>query len=404
MSEGCVSVMFVQLKSPPPRSVAPRRLPPRSRGVQDAETHAWIAASIQRGHREDVDRAKAFARFDGQASFAFHGCASMVEYGKRMGVGAGRTLEYVAVGRVLAIYPHVEALLLDGSMCISTVAILAPLFTEPDLRPRDESGAPLPYDALLAWARLRTDNELRRYVLRRREEARVGSATMPRTIHFSSRGAADLERTQTLLSRKARRVVGASEAVQKTVRSWLERHDPLEAKPGTRRLPPMPPRDDGGRHPRSIPAEVRHALMAKYGDSCAIEHCEHKIWLENAHHLAHALGGGNEIADQDRICTGHHAMKDHGEILWIVDASYPGGGYYRTLEGAILRLKAPRAYAPGTGPPSVVGEHTPPLVASRRDGYRRIACRPWAEAAARGRRAPPRRTAAGVITCPQRPS
>jgi hypothetical protein len=321
--------------------VRPKSSPPRFQARRDAETHAALVASGRRGRQEDVRRARWFARFAANRSYTFHGCASIGEYGRRIGFGWSRTRDYVAAGRVIERYPAAEALLLDGVLAISTLASLAPFFTEAALRPIDEKGQPKPFDDLLTWARERPDREIRREVHRCREEARVGQQTVPRTLHFSSQGSSDLDRAQTLLARRKRRTVSQSEAVQDTLREFVSRHDPLEQKAGTRRAPPMPARDDGGRHPRSVPAEVRRALMAKHGDRCAIALCDHRVWLENSHHHPHALGGGNEIADQDRLCARHHAMKDHGEITWVPDASYPGGGYYRTREGKILRIAVP---------------------------------------------------------------
>ena len=265
----------------------------------------------------------------------------MVEYGRLHGFGAGRTLEYVAAGRVIAVCPEAADLVLEGSVCTSILAALEPLFTNAKLRPRDEAGEALPFGQILAWGRTRPEREIRSEVHRRREEVRVGAQTVARTVHLSSHGVADLERTQALLARSKNRVVTQSEAVEHTLRDFVARTDPLETKPGTRRAPAMPARQDGTRHPRYVPAEVRRALMQAHGDTCAIEGCDHRIWLQNAHKHPHALGGGNERPDQVRICDGHHAMWDHGEMNWVADEADPNGGYFRTQGGRILRLRRP---------------------------------------------------------------
>ena len=318
------------------------------------------------GRCEDVRRAKAFAQVDAAQAFVFHGCASIGEYGRRIGYGSQQAREYAAAGRVLAVCPAAEGMLLDGSLSVSTLAIVAPLLLEEDLGLRDEQGAPLGHEAILAWALTRSDPQLRRTVHRRREEVRTDAPTVARTVYLSSRGVEDLERTQTLVSRKEDRLVSVTEAVEHALRSYVEQHDLLEKKARARRSAPMRLRDDGRRNSRYVPAEVRRELMARHNDVCAIEFCEHRIWLENAHHVAHAAGGGNEVADQDRLCSPHHRMKDHGEIIWIPDAGGSGRGHYRTREGDTLRLKPPA----GRDPSGEVRERAPSLRASRRQDPR----------------------------------
>jgi hypothetical protein len=53
-------------------------------------------------------------------------------------------------------------------------------------------------------------------------------------------------------------------------------------------------------------------------------------------------------------------MKDHGQITWVPDAAYRGGGYYRGSGGRILRLKAPRTNPKETGPPPSTSAGTDP--------------------------------------------
>jgi hypothetical protein len=331
--------------------------------------HEALVRSGRVGRREDVVRARGFAQVDASHHYVFHGCAGIGEYGIRIGFGSRQAREYAAAGRVLECCPGAEAMLLDGSMCVSTLAIIEPLFTDPALRPRDERGESTPNEAILAWARVRPDRDLRRYVHRRREEARVGGQTVARTLHLSSRGADDLDRTQVLVSRTERRAVSLSEAAERAFRHFVEKQDLLEKRPRRRRMAPMHARPDGSRLSRAVANEVRRALMAKHGDACAIRHCENRIWLENAHHVPHARGGGNELPDQDRLCTLHHRMKDHGEIRWVPDATWPGGGRYETAEGVALPLKPVESNgeaSKGPGPPDRVRERGPPLVPSRR--------------------------------------
>jgi len=364
-----------------------RRTPPIATVVIEKAAHEALVESAVQGRKIDALRAKAFAKVDGSNHFVSLNCVSVGEYGLRIGYGSRQAREYAAAGRVMNLCPLAEEMLLEGQVCVSTLAILEPFFVDPELRPLDEEGEPdspqpMSFEAILEWARLLPDFELRKTVNRRKAEVRTDAPIHTRTLHFTNRGAEDLDRTQVLLTRSKKGSVTQSEAAEKALRYFVEKHDLLEKTPGKRRLPLMPPRTDGSKNPRSVPAEVRRALMAEHGDVCAIEFCEHRIWLENAHHLAHALGGGNELADQDHICTGHHGMKDSGQIVWVPDSREPGGGYYRSREGAILHLKppvAPRATpreppreslggSSGGDPPDRVQEGSLPLIASR--GYR----------------------------------
>ena len=219
----------------------------------------------------------------------------------------------------------------------------------------------------MSWARLTSDRRLRLAIHKRREEARVGALVAKRTLFLSSQGAKDLDRTQVLVSRSEGRSVSQSEAAEHALRRFLKRADLLEGEPGQRRAGAMPPRHDGSKHPRAVPAEVRRALMAEHGDVCAIGLCENEIWLENAHHVPHALGGGNEFADQDRLCSRHHKMKDHGEITWVPAEAGGRSGHYRTREGLILGLKpiAGPGEDPPEKPPDRVQERAPTVRASR---------------------------------------
>jgi hypothetical protein len=324
----------------------------------------------------EVERARNFAKFDRNHSYVFHGAASMVEYARRHGYGSRQTRDYVAAGRVFEVFPEAVDHVLDGSMLISTLAALAPLILEPDLVLLDKAGLPMTHEELVRWARVETDREIFRTVRRLREEVRVGGGATSRTLYLSAQGVEDLERARTLLARRMSRAVSDSEATEHTLRDWVSRNDDLETRGRERRTAAMPERGDGTRNTRYVPAEVRRALMGLHGDRCAIQGCPHQIWLQNAHKTPHALGGGNELRDQIRLCIVHHTMWDHGELRWIEDAAWPCGGYFETPEGRILRLKRPRAEAPrveGPRPPESAEATGPPTggdpPSGRRDAH-----------------------------------
>ncbi|MDA1193633.1 MAG: hypothetical protein O2894_00450, partial [Planctomycetota bacterium] len=312
------------------------------------------AATEARG--VDLERARDFAAAEAARHHLFYGCANITQYGRLVGFDGRRAREYAAAGRVIERHSPAAQALLSGVIGIEALAALEPLFTQADLRLLDEEGKQLDDAATLAWAAVRPEREIRDAVMRRKEEVRAQAVIVSRTLHLTRQGARDLERTRVLVSRSERRPLSMSEAAACAFREFVARHDSLERSAGSRRLPAMPRRADGQRHPRAIPAEVKRQLMRTYGDVCAIEGCDHDIWLENAHHVPHALGGGNELEDQQRICAVHHRMKDHGELRWVpLGGPDTSQGHYLTPEGRIVRLR----------PADGVRERAPPLAVSR---------------------------------------
>ena len=347
-----VSLLFVSLNNSSPHVPADR----------DDEAHGILVESAQRGRVEEVCRAKAFARIDGIKHYGHLGCVGIGEYGRRIGYSARHAREYAAAGRVLRLFPAAEEALLLGAVSITRLAVMEPFYVEPELRPVDAGAEPKDDEALFQWAKALPERRLRQIVHQRREELRIGSRPAVRILHLNQQGAEDLDRTQVLASRTADRNLSHSEAAEHAFRFYVEKKDVLEKAAGKRRLPGMPPRTDGSRNPRGLAAEVTRTLMEKHGDVCAIEFCQNRIFLENSHHTPHALGGGNEVEDQERICSPHHGMEDNGRIRWVADKSEPGGGHYVTREGKILRLKPvvkPIAKPPGPDAPSEAPNDVP---------------------------------------------
>ena len=340
-----------------------RTAAPRQQATREDAAQGVVIRTRRIGRKIDVRRAQAFARIDASNHFVFEGCASIAEYGLRFGYSSQEARQYAAAGRVIELCPLAEQLVLDGSMSYVTLAIIEPLFTDPELRLPDDHGNPMTDERILEWAALRPDRDLRATVRERREETRIGQKPNRRTLYLSKQGADDLDRTQVLCCRKEGRMVTGSEAAERAFREFVKNHDLMEQTPRKRRTPVTSLRTDGGKNPRYVAAEVRRALMKRYGDVCCIDKCENRIWLENAHQTPHSHGAGNECDDQDRLCVMHHRMKDSGELVWVHDPNEPAGGYYKTPEGRVVRLKPLPPRPPG-GFPDAVRERAPPLIAS----------------------------------------
>jgi hypothetical protein len=260
--------------------------------------------SLRRPRRSmDLRLARAFARIDDSRHFLIEGCASLGEWGERMGYSASESRIYARAGRVLAHYPWVGGRVLLGRLSLEAVAVLERVL-------RDESLA-RPEDDRIGWAEQETVHALRNRVKRRLEEARTGSPTVEVTVHLSPDAKSDLDRSRELLGGSERRLLTESETVERLAGYYLDREDPVRRAPGTRRAG-----DTAGHPGRHVPEEVRREIRARASRSgilqCEAPGCDETHGLQFAHLESHCDDGSREVENLVLFCKKHHDLFDAG--------------------------------------------------------------------------------------------
>jgi len=299
-------------------------------------------ATMRRGA---LEAAKAILEVDRDAHFLYEGCASIGEFGERHGASAGEARRLVSMGRALDVCPDLESRVKDGRVALEGAALLGRVLGDPTLmRPGDD---------WLRWAETESARDLRRRVDRRVEDARLSpTPSVGLTVFVSPKGLDDFGRARAIASRKAERTLTEGEAFETVVGHYLDSFDPDRRGTASRRLPhtsTVP-----GRY---VPADVQRVLRARDGDRCALPFCDHAIFLENAHVVAHAKEGDREADNLLRLCAKHHRMLDEGKIRVTGPADAP---QFSDAEGRPLDRR-------GQLPPGS-GERPGPRSPSKRSG------------------------------------
>ena len=282
----------------------------------DRDAHAKDVAALERLRariRRLEDRAgMRFSRIRGKGSFLFEGCASFGEFAEKHGFCAGEASILANAAEAAASSRELRTDLMQGRTCPEKLASVQRVLREPGLVKPDED-----------WARLArelTFPELKSQVNKRLAERATGGPVLPLKAWLSPTGAELFVRCRELTVRQERRALTEGETIEIVCRDYVLRHDPVEAakralaagrvadasKPAVRGRPGQPR--------RAMPAAERHALVLRDGDRCAIEKCDEKAFVENAHRVPHRSGGPAVAANEDRVCRRHHRAMDAGDL------------------------------------------------------------------------------------------
>ncbi len=301
--------------------------------------------------------ARDLARVDADAHFVFSGCASVVEYARKLGFSTPEARMLTNLGKTLIAAPEAEARVRSGEVSVEAAALIGRVLAHPELRRAGD-------DWLTAAA---TDplRVLRRRIRERFELHAQGELGVEEVSVFVTASVKDdFDRAREVASQKAGKPLTDGQTFTRVVGFYLQKNDPLRQKGGTRRL------GDTGAMPRSryIPAEVRRAVRDRSGGACEVPSCDRKIGLQFAHRTPHRHGGGREVDDIGSLCTRHHVLYDAGRIPWPIAPAERGAA---TDEED---LKHARANGGG-----VVRERAPPYRGSRREPANplRTRARPW---------------------------
>jgi hypothetical protein len=240
--------------------------------------------------------ARALAAIERTGIHHDQGSSSIGEFGERNCMSAHQARALLDVGRALDALPGLLDDVLSGAIPLGSAAILGEITRccEALRVERDWYGL----------ARDMSANELRRLYMRRRAEMRAGEPVEEVAAYVTHRVHDDLHRARDLVSRRMHEVVTMGEALGVVAGEWLDDHDPLRGKEGTRRLPDTSTIPD----PRFVPAEVDREVRRRNDDRCIVPFCDNRIWVEMSHRIAHAVGGSREARNIDQICDGHHDL------------------------------------------------------------------------------------------------
>ena len=272
---------------------------------------AVLTRDLERLRRLQLRVGRRLSRVRSKGSFLFDGAASFGEFAEKRGLCAGEA-SILASAAEAAGSPELREDLLEGRTCPEKLATVQRVLREPGLvRPDDD------------WSRLARDltaPELKLKVNQRLAERATGGPVLPLKAWLSPTGAELFVRCRELTVRQERRPLTEGETIEIVCREYVDRHDPVEAAKralaagrvadATRSVE----RGRPGQPRRATPAAERHALVLRDGDCCAVEGCDERTFLENAHRVPHRSGGPAVAANEDRVCRRHHRAMDAGDL------------------------------------------------------------------------------------------
>ena len=272
--------------------------------------HRFEAAAKARRHA-DLECARVLALLDEHQAWRSVGCASPGELGERCSLSAPETRALLDLGRAMKITPLLETQVLEGRITVAAAASVAPVLADPGLlRPEDD---------WIGWAETEPTRTVRRRVRRRIEEVRQGgTSVVPVSLFVRGRCRDDFDRARAIASQKASRALTPGETFETVVDHYLDTFDVDRVEPGARRAPPTAM--IGSRY---VPMAVRREIYERQGRTCAVPLCEHTMFLELAHLVAHASGGDREADNLVLLCSLHHRFLDGGTIRMEGTASKP---------------------------------------------------------------------------------
>jgi hypothetical protein len=262
-----------------------------------------------------------------------------------LGLSSMEGRELASIAEAAEVKPEVLSKVAAAEISIQKAATVAEVIKNPVLQ--------RPGEDLLSLAASKPARDLRNLVQKRKEEARLPDPPVAKTFWVSRGGLDDFRRCHDLLNGKARRVLSEGEAFESLCDDFLERHDrERKAKRALARGKvadgngKSKAKDPGGRasgagakgRTRFTPAAEKHALILKGGDRCAVEGCENRSFLQDAHEVPFRFGGSNGVRNKRRLCRHHHGLWDRrlmrlsgppGRRVWVT----PRGEFLGHLRG-----------------------------------------------------------------------
>ena len=279
-----------------------------------AEAHALaerFAEAVRDRRDAELRCAAVLAELEQRQGLSWLACASVGELGERSGLAAEEARGLCDLGKALPQSPLLEQKVRDGQIPVRTACCVSRVLANPALL-RDE-------DDWIGWALAEPVRRVERRVRRRLEEARAGDEpVVPLQLYVRARARDQFQRAREVASQKAARALTTGETFETVVDHYLDSFDVDRVAPGERRVEHTT--HVAGRY---IPMAVRREIYERQGHACAVPFCEHTLFLEHAHIVAHASGGSREADNLVLLCSLHHLFLDTGYLRLAGTAAKP---------------------------------------------------------------------------------
>ncbi len=283
-------------------------------GDERPEVHARLVARQPEWLERDLQRARDFDEIRISGHYRLTTCATVTEYGERLGYDARQVRRWSNVGLSLRCEPDLEPRIRDGRLSLEKAEILAPIYRVSD---RQWEG-----DDWLTLAGICSPRDLRRHVQRRIEEVAHGKTCQSRTITAPDDVWNDFARARDVGSSLAGRPLTQGETLGTALREFLDRKDPArKAERAANRRAPAPSRKpskaSGGsqsRRSRKPPADIEHLVWLRSGGECEFPGCRCRRGLQIAHIQPFASGGPHDVRNLLLLCRAHHTLFDAGKL------------------------------------------------------------------------------------------
>jgi hypothetical protein len=262
----------------------------------------------------EVHLARALRTVADTKTFVAFGCASIEEYGVRLGRTHAETRRLVRLSYALEAPPlaawqanestpkTVEQAVLGGDLSIECASLAGRLLATPGLLREGENAIEL--------ASTMPTRRMRDLVRARVEELAQEQPVVPLAFAVTEKAKDGFARARVVASEQAGTMLTEGETFAVVVATYLDLFDPLRRGDAARRVPHT--EDLPGQ--RYIPPRVKLEIRRRSGDRCEVPACCSEAFLAFAHVEPHREGGSREADNLLRACWTHHVLLDAERI------------------------------------------------------------------------------------------
>jgi len=286
--------------------------PPLVRTYDEARgLETRLAEAVHARREAELLCSRLLAEIEAREALGWLGCSSVGDLGEHLGMAADEARGLCDLGLAVEGAPLLEQKVREGRIPVKAACCVSRVLAHPELQ-QDE-------DDWIGWAETEPTKKLERRVRQRIEQARAGDdPVVPIQVFVRHQAHEQFQRARAVASAKAGRALTHGETFETVVDHYLDSFDVDRVAPGQRRVGPTT--HVGGRY---IPMQVRREIYERQGHTCAVPMCEHTLFLEHAHIVAHASGGSREADNLLLLCSLHHGFLDGDFIRLTGTAAKP---------------------------------------------------------------------------------